>query len=150
MFNTKNLNKIREKECDCFVGVVGVTLSPSLSLSPSLLGRKMTSTQKEEEDVGETFESDGIASSEEVSAFVNVFAFCFGFSGNGLFSNRFLSLSFCLCVFIIYIYTHCPFLSVTEESAIWYETRYRRRRGGRGERRRRCRERRRRQHDECE
>ena len=122
----------------------------SLSLSPSLLGRKMTSTKKEEEDVGETFEDDGIASSEEVSAFVHVFAFCFDLSGNGLFSNRFLSLSFCLCVFIIYIYTHCPFLSVTEESAIWYETRYRRRRGGRGERRRRCRERRRRQHDECE
>jgi hypothetical protein len=99
--------------------VVGVTRSPvSLSLSPSLLGRKMTSTQKEEEDVGgKTFEDDGIASSEEVSAFVRVFAFCFGFSGNGLFSNRFLSLSFCLCVFIIYIYTHCPFLSVTEESA---------------------------------
>ena len=64
-----------------------------------------------------------------------------------------------LCVFIIYLYTHhrivflfacCPFLSVTEKSAIWYETRYRRRRGGRGERRRRCRERRRRQHDQCE
>jgi len=142
--------------------VVGVTLSPDLSLSPSLLGRKMTSTQKEEEDVGETFESDGhhvffssfssrLFLQKRVSAFVHVFAFCFDFSGNGLFSNRFLSLSFCLCVFIIYIYTHCPFLSVTEESArIWYETRYRRRRGGRGERRRRCRERRRRQHDECE
>lgn len=122
-------------------------------------------TLKEEEE-GETFENDVITSSSppfpperrtsfsseaEVSAFVRVFAFCFDFSGNGLFSNRFLSLSFCLCVFIIYIYTHCPFLSVTEESArIWYETRYRRRRGGRGERRRRCRERRRRQHDECE
>lgn len=122
-------------------------------------------TLKEEEE-GETFENDVITSSSppfpperrtsfsseaEVSAFVRVFAFCFDFSGNGLFSNRFLSLSFCLCVFIIYIYTHCPFLSVTEESArIWYETRYRRRRGGRGERRRRCRERRRRQHDQCE
>jgi hypothetical protein len=35
----------------------------------------MTSTKKEEEDVGETFEDDGIASSEEVSAFVHVFAF---------------------------------------------------------------------------
>ena len=85
--------------------MVGVTRSPvSLSLSPSLLGRKMTSTQKEEEDVGETFEDDGIASSEEVSAFVHVFAFCFDFSGNGLFPIGF-SLSFCLCVFIIYIYT---------------------------------------------
>ncbi len=72
-----------------------------LSLSPSLLGRKMTSTQEEEEDVGETFESDGIASSEEVSAFVNVFAFCFGFSGNGLFSNRFLSLFLFVRVYYI-------------------------------------------------
>lgn len=38
MFNTKNLNKSREKEIDCFVGVVGVTrslfLSVSLSFSP--------------------------------------------------------------------------------------------------------------------
>jgi hypothetical protein len=63
----------------------------------------MTSTRKEEEDVGETFEDDGIASSEEVSAFVNVFAFCFGFSGNGLFSNRSLSLSFCACLLYIFI-----------------------------------------------
>ena len=109
----------------------------------------MTSTQKEEEDVGETFESDGIASSEEVSAFVNVFVFAF-LGKRSFFQSVSLSLSFCLCVFIIYTYTHCPFLSVTEESAIWYKTRYRRRRGGRGERRRRCRERRRRQHDECE
>ena len=68
-------------------------------------------TLKEEEEE-ETFESDVITSSSppfpperrtsfsseaEVSAFVRVFAFCFGFSGNGLFSNRFLSLSFCLC-----------------------------------------------------
>ena len=85
---------------------MGVTRSPvSLSLSPSLLGRKMTSTQKEEEDVGgKTFEDDGIASSEEVSAFVRVFAFCFGFSGNGLFSNRFLSLSFFVCACLLYIF----------------------------------------------
>lgn len=76
----------------------------SLSLSPSLLGRKMTSTQKEEEDVGETFEDDGIASSEEVSAFVHVFAFCFDFSGNGLFSNRFLSLSLFVCACLLYIF----------------------------------------------
>lgn len=86
--------------------MVGVTRSPvSLSLSPSLLGRKMTSTQKEEEDVGgKTFEDDGIASSEEVSAFVRVFAFCFGFSGNGLFSNRFLSLSLFVCACLLYIF----------------------------------------------
>ena len=166
-----------------------MTLSLPLSLSPSLLRRKMTSTQKEEEDVGETFEDDGITSSEEVRAFVIVFALCFVFGKRSFFPiGLSLSLSFCLCcgavlkrvrssrddwrpgdalilarvclcAFIIYLYTHhrivflfacCPFLSVTEKSAIWYETRYRRRRGGRGERRRRCRERRRRQHDRCE
>ena len=77
----------------------------SLSLSPSLLGRKMTSTQKEEEDVGETFEDDGIASSEEVSAFVHVFAFCFDFSGNGLFPIGFsLSLSLFVCACLLYIF----------------------------------------------
>ena len=76
----------------------------SLSLSPSLLGRKMKSTQKEEEDVGETFEDDGIASSEEVSAFVHVFAFCFDFSGNGLFPIGFsLSLFVCACLLYIFI-----------------------------------------------
>ena len=84
--------------------MVGVTRSPvSLSLSPSLLGRKMTSTQKEEEDVGETFESDGIASAEEVSAFVNVFVFAF-LGKRSFFQSVSLSLSFCLCVFIIYIF----------------------------------------------
>ena len=77
----------------------------SLSLSPSLLGRKMTSTKKEEEDVGETFEDDGIASSEEVSAFVHVFAFCFDFSGNGLFPIGFsLSLFVCACLLYIFIF----------------------------------------------
>lgn len=65
----------------------------------------MTSTQKEEEDVGETFESDGIASSEEVSAFVNVFVFAF-LGKRSFFQSVSLSLSFCLCVFIIYIYLY--------------------------------------------
>lgn len=63
----------------------------------------MTSTQKEEEDVGETFESDGIASAEEVSAFVNVFVFAF-LGKRSFFQSVSLSLSFCLCVFIIYIF----------------------------------------------
>ena len=74
----------------------------SLSLSPSLLGRKMTSTQKEEEDVGETFESDGIASSEEVSAFVNVFVFAF-LGKRSFFQSVSLSLSFCACLLYIFI-----------------------------------------------
>ena len=166
-----------------------MTLFFPLSLSPSLLGREMPSTQKEEEDVGETFEDDGITSSEEVRAFVIVFALCFVFGKRSFFPiGLSLSLSFCLCcgavlkrvrssrddwrpgdalilaraylcAFIIYLYTHhrIVFLLLvfrscvckTEESAIWYETRDRRRRG-RGERRRRCRERRRRQHDQCE
>ena len=65
----------------------------------------MTSTQKEEEDVGETFESVGIASSEEVSAFVNVFVFAF-LGKRSFFQSVSLSLSFCLCVFIIYIYLY--------------------------------------------
>jgi len=65
----------------------------------------MTSTQKEEEDVGETFESDGIASAEEVSAFVNVFVFAF-LGKRSFFQSVSLSLSFCLCVFIIYIYLY--------------------------------------------
>lgn len=74
----------------------------SLSLSPSLLGRKMTSTQKEEEDVGgKTFEDDGIASSEEVSAFVRVFAFCFGFS---VFFPIGFSLSLFVCACLLYIF----------------------------------------------
>ena len=76
----------------------------------------MTSTQKEEEDVGETFESDGIASSEEVSAFVNVFVFAF-LGKRSFFQSVSLSLFLFVRVYYIYIYTHCPFLSVTEESA---------------------------------
>jgi hypothetical protein len=84
---------------------VGVTRSPvSLSLSPSLLGRKMTSTQKEEEDVGETFESDGIASAEEVSAFVNVFVFAF-LGKRSFFQSVSLSLFLFVRVYYIYLYS---------------------------------------------
>lgn len=76
----------------------------SLSLSPSLLGRKMTSTQKEEEDVGETFESDGIASAEEVSAFVNVFVFAF-LGKRSFFQSVSLSLFLFVRVYYIYLYS---------------------------------------------
>lgn len=76
-----------------------MTLSLPLSLSPSLLGREMPSTQKEEEDVGETFEDDGITSSEEVRAFVIVFALCFVFGKRSFFP---IGLSLSLFLFVLW------------------------------------------------
>ena len=64
----------------------------------------MTSTQKEEEDVGETFESDGIASAEEVSAFVNVFVFAF-LGKRSFFQSVSLSLFLFVRVYYIYLYS---------------------------------------------